>query len=161
LEHIFVATNHNHMLFFTEKGRCFWLKVYEIPEGSKTSKGRAIQNLLNIESDDKVMAYMNVLSLKDDEYINNHFVIMCTKKGIIKKTTLEAYSRPRVNGINAIVVREGDQLLEARLTSGQDEVMLALRAAVPFVSMRARCARWDVPHPGCEASPSSRRMTRW
>jgi DNA gyrase subunit A len=140
LEHIFVATNHNHMLFFTEKGRCFWLKVYEIPEGTKTSKGRAIQNLLQIESDDKVMAYMNVLSLKDDEYINNHFVIMCTKKGIIKKTTLEAYSRPRVNGINAIVVREGDQLLEARLTSGQDEVMLALKSgrAIRFNESKVR-----------------------
>jgi DNA gyrase subunit A len=140
LEHIFVATNHNHMLFFTEKGRCFWMKVYEIPEGSKTSKGRAIQNLLNIEPDDKVMAYMNVLSLKDEEYINNHFVIMCTKKGIIKKTTLEAYSRPRVNGINAIVIREGDQLLEARLTSGQDEVMLALRSgrAIRFNESKVR-----------------------
>lgn len=140
LEHIFVATNHNHMLFFTEKGRCFWLKVYEIPEGSKTSKGRAIQNLLNIEPDDKVMAYMNVLSLKDEEYINNHFVIMCTKKGIIKKTTLEAYSRPRVNGINAIVIREGDQLLEARLTGGQDEVMLALRSgrAIRFNESKVR-----------------------
>jgi DNA gyrase subunit A len=140
LEHIFVATNHNHMLFFTEKGRCFWMKVYEIPEGSKTSKGRAIQNLLNIEQDDKVMAYMNVLSLKDEEYINNHFVIMCTKKGIIKKTTLEAYSRPRVNGINAIVIREGDQLLEARLTSGQDEVMLALKSgrAIRFNESKVR-----------------------
>ncbi len=140
LEHIFVATNHNHMLFFTEKGRCFWMKVYEIPEGSKTSKGRAIQNLLNIEPDDKVMAYMNVLSLKDEEYINNHFVIMCTKKGIIKKTTLEAYSRPRVNGINAIVIREGDQLLEARLTSGQDEVMLALKSgrAIRFNESKVR-----------------------
>lgn len=140
LEHIFIATNHNHMLFFTEKGRCFWLKVYEIPEGTKTSKGRAIQNLLQIESDDKVMAYMNVLSLKDEEYINNHFVIMCTKKGIIKKTTLEAYSRPRVNGINAIVVREGDQLLEARLTSGEDEVMLALKSgrAIRFNESKVR-----------------------
>jgi DNA gyrase subunit A len=140
LEHIFVATNHNHMLFFTEKGRCFWLKVYEIPEGTKTSKGRAIQNLLQIESDDRVMAYMNVLSLKDDEYINNHFVIMCTKKGIIKKTTLEAYSRPRVNGINAIVIREDDQLLEARLTSGQDEIMLALKSgrAIRFNESKVR-----------------------
>jgi DNA gyrase subunit A len=140
LEHIFVATNHNHMLFFTEKGRCFWLKVYEIPEGTKTSKGRAIQNLLQIESDDRVMAYMNVLSLKDEEYINNHFVIMCTKKGIIKKTTLEAYSRPRVNGINAIVIREDDQLLEARLTSGQDEIMLALKSgrAIRFNESKVR-----------------------
>ncbi len=140
LEHIFVATNHNYMLFFTQKGRCFWLKVYEIPEGTKTSKGRAIQNLLQIESDDKVMAYMNTHDLKDEEYINNHYVIMCTKKGIIKKTTLEAYSRPRVNGINAIVIREDDQLLEARLTSGQDEIMLALKSgrAIRFNESKVR-----------------------
>jgi DNA gyrase subunit A len=140
LEHLYMATNHNYMLFFTQKGRCFWMKVYEIPEGTKTSKGRAIQNLLNIESDDKVMAYMNTHDLKDQEYINNHFVIMCTKKGIIKKTTLEAYSRPRVNGINAIVIREDDQLLEARLTSGQDEIMLALKSgrAIRFNESKVR-----------------------
>jgi DNA gyrase subunit A len=114
--------------------------VYEIPEGTKTSKGRAIQNLLQIESDDKVMAYMNTHDLKDEEYINNHYVIMCTKKGIIKKTTLEAYSRPRVNGINAIVIREDDQLLEARLTSGQDEIMLALKSgrAIRFNESKVR-----------------------
>ena len=128
VEHIFMATNHNYMLFFTEKGKCFWLKVYEIPEGSKTSKGRAIQNLINIESDDKVMAYLSVDNLKDEEYINNHFIIMCTKRGIIKKTTLEAYSRPRINGINAIGIREDDQLLEAKLTTGDSFIMLAARS---------------------------------
>lgn len=128
IEHIFVATNHNYMLFFTEAGKCFWLRVYEIPEGSKSSKGRAIQNLINIPSDDKVMAYLNVLGLSDEEYINNHYIIMCTKKGVIKKTTLEAYSRPRQNGINAITVRDGDQLLEAKLTTGNSEIMLAARS---------------------------------
>ena len=128
VEHIFMATNHNYMLFFTEKGKCFWLKVYEIPEGSKTSKGRAIQNLINLEPDDKVMAYLNVDNLKDEEYINNHFIIMCTKRGVIKKTTLEAYSRPRVNGINAIGIRENDQLLEAKLTTGDSFIMLAARS---------------------------------
>ncbi len=128
VEHIFMATNHNYMLFFTEKGKCFWLKVYEIPEGSKTSKGRAIQNLINLEPDDKVMAYLNVDNLKDEEYINNHFIIMCTKRGVIKKTTLEAYSRPRVNGINAIGIRENDQLLEAKLTTGDSFIMLAAKS---------------------------------
>ena len=128
VEHIFMATNHNYMLFFTEKGKCFWLKVYEIPEGSKTSKGRAIQNLINLEPDDKVMAYLNVDNLKDEEYINNHFIIMCTKRGVIKKTTLEAYSRPRVNGINAIGIRDNDQLLEAKLTTGDSFIMLAARS---------------------------------
>ena len=128
VEHIFMATNHNYMLFFTEKGKCFWLKVYEIPEGSKTSKGRAIQNLINLEPDDKVMAYLNVDNLKDEEYINNHFIIMCTKRGVIKKTTLESYSRPRVNGINAIGIRENDQLLEAKLTTGDSFIMLAARS---------------------------------
>lgn len=128
IEHIFVATNHNYMLFFTEEGKCFWLRVYEIPEGSKSSKGRAIQNLINIPSDDKVMAYLNVKTLSDEEYINNHYIIMCTKKGVIKKTTLEAYSRPRQNGINAITVRDGDQLLEAKLTTGDSEIMLAARS---------------------------------
>ena len=128
VEHIFMATNHNYMLFFTEKGKCFWLKVYEIPEGSKTSKGRAIQNLINLEPDDKVMAYLNVDNLKDEDYINNHFIIMCTKRGVIKKTTLEAYSRPRVNGINAIGIRENDQLLEAKLTTGDSFIMLAARS---------------------------------
>jgi DNA gyrase subunit A len=128
VEHIFMATNHNYMLFFTEKGKCFWLKVYEIPEGSKTSKGRAIQNLINLEPDDKVMAYLNVDNLKDEDYINNHYIIMCTKRGVIKKTTLEAYSRPRVNGINAIGIREDDQLLEAKLTTGDSFIMLAAKS---------------------------------
>ncbi|MFC2120259.1 DNA gyrase subunit A [Bacteroidota bacterium] len=128
IEHILIATMHNTMLLFTEKGKCFWLKVYEIPEGAKTSKGRAIQNMLNIEQDDKVMAYMNVQDLKDEEYINNNFIILCSKKGIIKKTSLEAYSRPRQNGVNAITIREGDQLLEAWLTNGENEIFLAVKS---------------------------------
>jgi len=128
LEHMFVASMHNTVLLFTEKGKCFWQKVYQIPEGSRTSKGRAIQNLLNIEQDDKVMAYINVKTLDDIDYINNNFIIMCTKKGIIKKTSLEAYSRPRQNGVNAITVRDGDQLLEAKLTNGKHEIMLAIRS---------------------------------
>ena len=127
IEHIYVASMHNTMLFFTEKGRCFWLKVYEIPEGARSSKGRAIQNVIQIEPDDKVRAYINVKRLNDEEYVNNNFIIMCTKDGTIKKTKLEAYSRPRQNGVNAIVIREGDQLIEAKLTRGQAEVMIAAR----------------------------------
>ena len=127
IEHIYVATMHNTMLFFTEKGRCFWLKVYQIPEGTRSSKGRAIQNVIQIEPDDKVRAYINVKRLNDAEYVNNNFIIMCTKDGTIKKTKLEAYSRPRQNGVNAIVIREGDQLIEAKLTSGNAEVMIAAR----------------------------------
>ena len=127
LEHLFVATNHNYLLIFTEKGRCFWMRVYEIPEGNKTSKGRAIQNLLNIEQDDKVKAYVKVQDLTDKEYVENNFIIMCTKEGIIKKTSLEAYSRPRTNGINAITIRENDELLEAKLTDGPNEIVLATR----------------------------------
>ena len=127
IEHIYVASMHNTMLFFTEKGRCYWLKVYEIPEGTRSSKGRAIQNVIQIEPDDKVRAYINVKRLDDAEYVNSNFIIMCTKDGTIKKTKLEAYSRPRQNGVNAIVIREGDQLLEAKLTSGQAEVMIAAR----------------------------------
>ena len=127
IEHIYVASMHNTMLFFTEKGRCFWLKVYEIPEGARSSKGRAIQNVIQIEPDDKVRAYINVKSLADTEYVNSNFIIMCTKDGTIKKTRLEAYSRPRQNGVNAIVIREGDQLIEAKLTSGNAEVMIAAR----------------------------------
>ena len=127
IEHIYVASMHNTMLFFTKKGRCFWLKVYEIPEGARSSKGRAIQNVIQIEPDDKVRAYINVKRLNDEEYVNNNFIIMCTKDGTIKKTKLEAYSRPRQNGVNAIVIREGDQLIEAKLTSGQAEVMIAAR----------------------------------
>ncbi|RXQ89520.1 DNA gyrase subunit A [Ancylomarina salipaludis] len=140
LEHMIMATMHNTMLFFTEKGKCFWLKVFEIPEGSKQSKGRAIQNLLNIEPDDKVKAYINVLTLSEDEYINNNNIILCTKKGIVKKTSLEAYSRPRVNGVNAITVREGDQLLEARLTNGNKEILIAARSgkAIRFAEDQVR-----------------------
>jgi DNA gyrase subunit A len=125
LEYLFVATNHNYMLFFTEKGRCFWMRAFEIPEGTKTSKGRAIQNLINIESDDKVKAFIRAKDLKDEEYINNHCVVMCSKKGVIKKTTLAAYSRPRINGINAITIKEGDQLLEAKLTTGNSHILIA------------------------------------
>ncbi len=128
LEYLFVATNHNYMLFFTEKGKVFWLRVFEIPEGTKASKGRAIQNMINIEPDDKVRAFINVKDLKDEEYINNNFIILCTQKGTIKKTSLEAYSRPRQNGINAITIKEKDQLLEARMTNGKSEVLMALKS---------------------------------
>ncbi len=128
LESIFVATNHNYLLVFTEKGKCFWMRVFEVPEGSKTSKGRAIQNLINIESDDKIKAYINVKDLKDEDYVNNNFIVMCTKRGIIKKTSLEAYSRPRTNGINAININEGDELLEAKLTNGKNEIILAKKS---------------------------------
>ena len=125
LEHLFVATNHNYLLIFTEKGRCFWMRVYEIPEGNKTSKGRAIQNLINIPQDDKVKAYVKVLDLTDKDYVENNFIVLCTKQGVIKKTSLEAYSRPRSNGINAIGIRENDELLEAKLTNGSNEIVLA------------------------------------
>ena len=140
IEHIYVASMHNTMLFFTEKGRCFWLKVYEIPEGARSSKGRAIQNVIQIEPDDKVRAYINVKSLADAEYVNNNYIIMCTKDGTIKKTKLEAYSRPRQNGVNAIVIREGDQLIEAKLTSGNAEVMIAAREgkAIRFPEEKVR-----------------------
>ena len=127
IEHIYVASMHNTMLFFTEKGRCYWLKVYEIPEGARSSKGRAIQNVIQIEPEDKVRAYINVKNLNDAEYVNSNYIIMCTKDGTIKKTKLEAYSRPRQNGVNAIVIREGDQLIEAKLTSGKAEVVIATR----------------------------------
>jgi DNA gyrase subunit A len=125
VEHVFMATNHNYMLFFTNQGKCFWLKVWEIPEGDKTAKGRAIQNLINISPEDKVMAYLNVKTLSDEEYLANNYVMMCTEQGTIKKTTLEAYSRPRANGVNAINVREGDMLVEARLTTGSSEIIIA------------------------------------
>jgi DNA gyrase subunit A len=128
LEHLFVASMHNYMLFFTEKGRVFWLRVFEIPEGTRTTKGRAIQNIINIPSDDKVRAYVNTKDLKDEDYVKNNFIILATKKGVIKKTSLELYSRPRVNGINAITVRENDTLLEARLTNGENEVLLAVKS---------------------------------
>ena len=127
IEHIYVASMHNTMLFFTEKGRCYWLKVYEIPEGARSSKGRAIQNVIRIEPNDKVRAYINVKRLDDREYVDSNYIIMCTKDGTIKKTKLEAYSRPRQNGVNAIVIREGDQLIEAKLTSGAAEVMIAAK----------------------------------
>ncbi|MEG1555332.1 MAG: DNA gyrase subunit A, partial [Bacteroidales bacterium] len=128
IEHLYIATNHNYLLFFTEKGKCFWLRVYEIPEGQKTSKGRAIQNLINIEGDDKIKAVINIKDLTDSDYINNNFIILCSEKGIIKKTSVEAYSRPRVNGINAITIREDDHLLDARLTNGESEIMMALNS---------------------------------
>ena len=128
IEHLYIATMHNTMLFFTRKGKCYWLKVYAIPEGSRTSKGRAMQNLINIDPDDSVRAFINVKNLNDEEYINNNFIVLCSSKGIIKKTSLEAYSRPRANGVNAITVREGDELLEARMTNGKHHIMLALRS---------------------------------
>ncbi|WP_304017037.1 DNA gyrase subunit A [Nonlabens dokdonensis] len=137
---LFVGTNHQYMLFFTEKGKCFWMRVYEIPEGSKTSKGRAIQNLINIEQDDNVKAVICTQDIKDEEYINSHYVIMCTKKGVVKKTSLEQYSRPRSNGINAITVRDGDTLLEAKLTTGDSHVMLGLKSgkAIRFDESKTR-----------------------
>jgi DNA gyrase subunit A len=140
LEHLFVGTNHQYMLFFTQKGKCFWMRVYEIPEGSKTSKGRAIQNLINIEQDDKVKAFICTQDLKDEEYINSNYVIMATKQGQVKKTSLEQYSRPRTNGINAITIREDDELLEAKLTTGNSQVMLALRSgkAIRFEESKTR-----------------------
>ena len=140
LEHLFVGTNHQYMLFFTQKGKCFWLRVFEIPEGSKTAKGRAIQNLINIEQDDKVKAFICTQDLKDEEYINSMFVVMATKKGQVKKTSLEQYSRPRTNGINAITVREGDELLQAKLTTGQSQVVLAVKSgkAIRFEESKTR-----------------------
>jgi DNA gyrase subunit A len=128
IEHMLIATNHNYMLFFTESGKCFWLRVFEIPEGTRTSKGRAIQNVINIPKEENIKAYIKVVNLKDQEYLENNFIIMCTKKGTIKKTSLEAYSRPRANGINAININEGDQLLEACMTNGQSEIVMALRS---------------------------------
>ena len=140
LEHLFVATNHNYLLIFTEKGRCFWMRVYEIPEGNKLAKGRAIQNLINIPQDDKVKAYVKVQDLTDQEYIKNNYIIMCSKLGVIKKTSLAAYSRPRSNGINAITIRENDELLEARLTNGENEIVLATSSgrAIRFNEAKVR-----------------------
>jgi len=140
LEHLFVGTNHQYMLFFTQKGKCFWMRVYEIPEGSRTSKGRAIQNLINIEQDDKVKAFICTQDLKDEEYVNNHYVIMATKKGTVKKTSLEQYSRPRQNGINAIGIREDDELLEAKLTTGTSQIFLGLKSgkAIRFEEGKTR-----------------------
>ena len=140
IEHIYVATMHNTMLFFTQNGKCYWQKVYDLPEGTRTSKGRAMQNLINIEQDDSVRAFINVKTLDDEEYINNNFIVLCTRKGVIKKTSLEAYSRPRANGVNAITVRDGDELLEARMTNGSHEIMLAVRSgrAVRFPEKTVR-----------------------
>ena len=140
LEHLFIGTNHQYMLFFTQKGKCFWMRVFEIPEGSKTSKGRAIQNLINIEPDDKVKAFICTQDLKDTDYVNSNYVIMATKKGIVKKTLLEQYSRPRQNGINAITVREGDELLEAKLTTGSSQIFLGLKSgkAIRFEESKTR-----------------------
>jgi DNA gyrase subunit A len=140
LEHLFVGTNHQYMLFFTQKGKCFWMRVFEIPEGTRTSKGRAIQNLINIEPDDKVKAFICTQDLKDEDYINSHYVIMATKKGQVKKTPLEQYSRPRTNGINAITIREDDELLEAKLTTGKSQVMLAVKSgkAIRFEEEKTR-----------------------
>jgi len=140
LEHLFVGTNHQYMLFFTQKGKCFWMRVFEIPEGSRTSKGRAIQNLINIASDDKVKAFICTQDLKDEEYVNSHYVIMATKKGVVKKTSLEQYSRPRQNGIIAISIREGDELLEAKLTTGTSQIFLGLRSgkAIRFEESKTR-----------------------
>jgi DNA gyrase subunit A len=140
IEYIFVATNHNYMLFFTELGKVFWMRVFEIPEGTKVSKGRAIQNMINIEREDKLKAFINIKDLTDKEYIENNYIVLVSKKGIIKKTTVEAYSRPRQNGINAITIREGDELLEARLTNGSSEIMMALRSgrAIRFPEDKVR-----------------------
>jgi len=140
LEHLFVGTNHQYMLFFTQKGKCFWMRVYEIPEGSKTAKGRAIQNLINIEQDDKVKAFINTQDLKDEDYINSHYVIMATKKGQVKKTLLEQYSRPRANGINAITIKDDDELLEAKLTTGNSQILLAVKSgkAIRFEEDKTR-----------------------
>ena len=140
LQDLFVGTNHQYMLFFTQKGKCFWMRVYEVPEGSKTAKGRAIQNLINIEQDDKVKAFICTQDLKDEDYINNHYVIMATRKGQVKKTSLEQYSRPRANGINAITIREGDELLEAKLTNGNSHVMMAVKSgkAIRFEENKTR-----------------------
>jgi len=140
LQELFVATNHNWLLIFTEKGKCFWMRIFEVPEGNKAAKGRAIQNLINIEQDDKVKAYVVVKDIKDEEYTSNNYIIMCTKKGVIKKTSLEAYSRPRTNGINAIGIREGDELLEAKLTNGESEILMAIKSgrAIRFNESKVR-----------------------
>jgi DNA gyrase subunit A len=140
VEHLFVASTHNYLLFFTEKGRCFWMRVYEIPEGEKQGKGRAIQNLIQLPGDDKVKAILNVKKIDDKDFIQNHYIVLCTKKGIIKKTSLEEFSRPRANGVNAITINEGDELLEARLTDGNSEIMMALKSgrAIRFEEEKVR-----------------------
>ena len=140
IEHLLVANTHNYLLLFTEKGRCHWLRVFEIPEASKTSSGRVIQNIINLPKDDKVKAYINITDLRDEEFINNNFIVFCTKKGLIKKTVVEAFSRPRTNGINAITINEGDNLLEARLTNGSNEILIANKAgrAIRFPEIKVR-----------------------
>jgi DNA gyrase subunit A len=140
VEHLFIASTHDTMLFFTEKGRCFWLRVYEIPEGEKTSKGRAVQNLIQIPQDDKVKAIIEVRKLDDKDYVSNHYIVLCTKRGIIKKTCLEEFSRPRVSGVNAITINEGDELLAARLTDGNNEIMMAVKSgrAIRFPEEKVR-----------------------
>jgi DNA gyrase subunit A len=140
IEHLFVASTHHTMLFFTEKGRCYWLNVYEIPEGEKTSKGRAIQNLIQLPSDDKVRAIIDVKDLKDEEFVKSHNIVLCTKKGIIKKTELEDFSRPRQTGVNAITINEGDELLEAKMTDGKSEIMMAVKSgrAIRFNEVKVR-----------------------
>jgi len=147
IEHLLVASNHNYMLFFTEAGRCFWLRVFEIPEGSRTSKGRAIQNIINIPKEENIKAYIKLTNLKDQEYLENNFIIMCTRKGTIKKTSLEAYSRPRANGINAININEGDMLLEANLTSGTSEIVMALKSGRAIRFNESTVVRWAVLQP--------------
>ena len=143
LEDLFVGTNHQYMLFFTQKGKCFWMRVFEIPEGSKNSKGRAIQNLINIEQDDRVKAFICTQDLKDEEYVNNHYVIMATKMGQVKKTSLEQYSRPRSNGINAITVKDGDELLEAKLTNGNSQIMLAVKSGKAIRFEEGKLDQWE------------------
>ena len=140
IEYIYPATMHNYMLFFTQKGRCYWLKVYDIPEGSKTSKGRAVQNMLNIEADDKINAFIRVKNLQDPDYNSKHYLVFCTQNGIIKKTCLEAYSRPRQNGVNAITIRENDQVIQVRLTDGNSEIVIANRQgrAIRFHESKVR-----------------------
>ena len=140
IEHLFVANTHNYLLLFTEQGRCHWLRVFEIPEASKTSSGRVIQNIINLPKDDKVKAYINIKDLTDEEFINNHYIVFCTKRGLIKKTVVEAFSRPRTNGINAITINEGDNLLEARLTNGSNEILIANKAgrAIRFPESKVR-----------------------
>ena len=149
VEHIYPATMHNTMMFFTQKGKCYWLKVYEIPEGTKNAKGRAIQNLLNIDSDDVVTAYLRVKNLNDTEFINSHYVLFCTKNGVIKKTLLEQYSRPRQNGVNAITIREDDKVIEVRMTNGDNEIIMLTVTGVQFAFTKVRFVLWDVRLQGC------------
>jgi DNA gyrase subunit A len=164
IEYMFVATNHNYILLFTEQGKCFWLRAFAIPEGNKTSKGRAIQNLLQIASGDRVKAFINVRTLEDDAYLDGHHIILCTRGGTIKKTSLRAYSRPRQSGINAITVNEGDQLLEARLTNGNNEIILAVRSgrAIRFHESKVRPMGRNAPACGvCRSTTATMRWWAW